>query len=78
MHKHDHCNHPNVKYCTHCNVVYCTVCGKEWGNSWYQTNPWIQQPTYIRSPYRYDTVTSKIDNTMLQATGTCKHEVTNG
>lgn len=31
-HKHDHCEHTNLKHCPKCDVVYCVDCGKEWTN----------------------------------------------
>jgi len=53
-HKHDECEHKNIKFCPKCKIPYCPDCGKEWAEpctlphyQWYPyyypttTNPWI-------------------------------------
>jgi hypothetical protein len=73
MHKHEHCQHGNLKYCQHCDVVYCVDCGREWGvqNNWtyYPATP--VKPGY---PFVYCGTGTTSGNYTLTATNTiCSH-----
>ena len=75
-HKHNHCEHSNLKFCAKCEVVHCLDCKKEWGKT--VTYPHYVYPTTY--PYRYDpwpvsvsTTTVTDTPTTYMLTVTCSH-----
>jgi hypothetical protein len=49
-HKHDHCQHEQVKFCAQCGVCHCLNCGKEWPETKIEYVPAVQ--TYPTLPSR--------------------------
>lgn len=46
--KHSHdcqgCQHECVHYCKYCGRVFCCKCGKEWGDGWIYSQPYVYSP----------------------------------
>lgn len=63
-HKHDHCQHPHVKYCRQCDKPHCLDCGMEWNKEVYRYNYY----PYGYWPYRYTTYVGNAQTSWTEPT----------
>ena len=80
-HKHEHCEHPRIKFCKDCRVVHCLDCKVEWSTETCKLNhyPWGISAGYGGVQSSMDSVEGSVALAQLTTFGAstiCNHEGT--